>query len=86
MSVAARIAGNAGVCTILTTLDVTTELRRAIKLDRTHGTSLAKAYVPGVGRAPSLSMPTLDAEEAWAELEPARGLLRQLSTINRAHM
>jgi hypothetical protein len=70
----------------LTTLDVTTELRRAIKLDRTHGTSLAKAYVPGVGRAPSLSMPPLDTEEAWAELEPARGLLRQLSTINRAHM
>jgi len=26
----------------------------------------------------------LGTEEAWAELEPARGLLRQLSTIKRA--
>ena len=63
MSVAARIVGNAGVCTILTALDVTTELRRATRLDRTHGSSLAKAYVPGFGRAPRLSKPPLDTEE-----------------------
>ncbi len=54
--IAARIIGDADVCTVLATLDMTAERGSATDLDCRHDTALGEVDVAGVGRAPRLTM------------------------------
>jgi hypothetical protein len=49
---------DAGVLTVLATLDMPAERGRATTIDRRHDASLSEAHVSNVGRTPDLTMPT----------------------------
>src|SRR5450755_4239929 len=63
VSIAAGVVGDARVCAVLATLDVTAERRRAAALDRRHDLQLAEAHMTDVGSTPRRSVAAEDIRD-----------------------